>query len=250
MPMRPEAKIATLAGPPRARPGGGEGEVHEVVAHLRRLKEGREDDEENDVGRAHRRGRAEDARIGVDLAEEALPAHRGRIEEARQVLAGEDIGEEDAAMITRARPADAPRQLHDERGARHRGDRDADGREGRAGGVAHQGAVDRHQVDRDRDRADPQHDVRRGKRRPAAPVRPADQDAAEGGHQQRHAEIPDLAEAQRLVDAVPHQPVADEGREPDARAQREERGRHEQDGEATVAAASRASPRRGNSPRR
>jgi hypothetical protein len=86
---------------------GGKGEVDEIVADLGGLQEGRKDDEQDDVGRRHRRRRPEDTRIGIDMAEEPLPGDGGRIQKARQHAArqthksGRSIGNGDQCKAGR-----------------------------------------------------------------------------------------------------------------------------------------------------
>ena len=74
--------------------GGGKGEVDEVVAHLGGLQEGREDDEEDDVGRGHG-GRPLERR----LVARAVPATAGSIAHSDPVTMTQQINDRLEAQV-------------------------------------------------------------------------------------------------------------------------------------------------------
>src|SRR5690554_7137692 len=88
-PTRRSSDLASAAG-------RGEGEVDEVVTHLRGLQEGGEDDEQDDVGRGDRGGRAEDA--GVDRKSTRLNSSHVRISYAVFCLKKKNIRDEAEAI--------------------------------------------------------------------------------------------------------------------------------------------------------
>jgi len=169
-------------------PCRGESKVHEVITDLRGLQESREDDEQDDIGRTDRSGRSENARVGIDMAEKALPgigALDGK--DPGQQMRGEGIGKKDTCDDDQRKPGHPPRQLEDQGGAGRRGKGHTDGHEGRADRIARRGRIDRNEVERHENAAQSHDDIRGCHALWLAALEPAQDDGSERGDQQRCA---------------------------------------------------------------